>query len=239
MIYDPTRKWVTPLTNITFPNDNEHGIYLKVSSPDDVSTAEWIVSEPHIDPLRDDDRIIYKLGRALAVVDGVREVRMLWGNVKQKTGQAAYVYIAYASDAAGTGFTMTFNPALKYVAIKNTALPIAVPVVGDFAGLWTKYVGENGETGAPGAQPLQVSGITLIAANWTLVTGLYEYDLANVNITATSIVDIIPENASIAIVKAAEVLPMTVSSTGSVKLYSTNAPTGDISVTLNITEATI
>lgn len=85
----------------------------------------------------------------------------------------------------------------------------------------------------------QVTGITLLSTSWTLVTGLYEYDLANVNITATSIVDVIPENASIAIVKAADVLPKTISSAGSVKLYSTNAPTGDISVTINITEATV
>lgn len=82
----------------------------------------------------------------------------------------------------------------------------------------------------------QITGITLITANWSLVAGLYEYTLADVNITDNSIVEVIPANASIAIIKAAEVLPETDSSAGSVKLYATNAPTGDISVTINITE---
>ena len=82
----------------------------------------------------------------------------------------------------------------------------------------------------------QVTGITLTSGSWSLVTGLYEYDYANVNITVNSIVDVIPANADIAIVQAAEVLPQTDSSAGSVKLYATNAPTGDIGVTINITE---
>lgn len=82
----------------------------------------------------------------------------------------------------------------------------------------------------------QITGITLITANWSLVAGLYEYTLSDVNITANSIVEVIPANTSIAIIKAAEILPETDSSAGSVKLYATNAPSGDISVTINITE---
>lgn len=39
-------------------------------------------------------------------------------------GDSAYVYIAYASDDTGTGFTNTFNPSLDYVAIKSTTSPI-------------------------------------------------------------------------------------------------------------------
>lgn len=82
----------------------------------------------------------------------------------------------------------------------------------------------------------QITGITLISANWSLVSGLYEYNLADSNITVNSIVEVIPSNSSISIIKAAEILPETDSNTGSVKLYATNAPTGDISVTINITE---
>jgi len=82
--------------------------------------------------------------------------------------------------------------------------------------------------------PIQVTSLTLDADNWTLVSGLYEYDLSNANITANSIVEVIPENADIAIVKAAEILPGTDSSSGSVKIYSTNEPTADIGVTINI-----
>jgi hypothetical protein len=98
------------------------------------------------------------------------------------------------------------------------------------------YTVTDGADGTPGAQPLQITGLTLVAASWSLVSGLYEYNLANENITANSIVEVIPSNASIAIVKAAEVLPETDSSAGSVKMYATNAPSGDISVTINITE---
>lgn len=96
--------------------------------------------------------------------------------------------------------------------------------------------GAPGADGAPGPKPIQVTGLTLLSGSWSLVAGLYEYNLANANITANSIVDVIPENASVSIVKTADVLPKTVSSSGSVKLYSTNAPSGNISVTINITE---
>jgi hypothetical protein len=80
----------------------------------------------------------------------------------------------------------------------------------------------------------QVTGQLLTAGSWTLVSGFYEYNLANVNITAISIVNAIPDNASYETVKAAEILPRTDSSTGSVKLYSKNLPGADITITINI-----
>lgn len=58
-------------------------------------------------------------------------------------GVNAYVYIAYASVADGTGFTTVFDDALDYIAIKKTSSPIASPSVGDFAGLWRKYAWRN------------------------------------------------------------------------------------------------
>lgn len=81
---------------------------------------------------------------------------------------------------------------------------------------------------------IQVTGITLSSGGWSAVSGFYEYDLSNANITATSVVDVIPENASIENVKEAGILPKTLSSSGSVKLYATNLPTNNISVTINI-----
>ena len=90
----------------------------------------------------------------------------LWKNYKGETGStgaagadgtdgvdgdSAYVYIAYASDASGTGFTTTFNSALDYIAIKPTDTEIVSPQASDFAGLWKNYKGETGETGATGA----------------------------------------------------------------------------------------
>ena len=53
----------------------------------------------------------------------------------------AYLYVAYADDAIGTGFTLTFNDTKRYIAIKQTTSPIVSPVAGDFAGLWVIYSG--------------------------------------------------------------------------------------------------
>lgn len=65
-------------------------------------------------------------------------------------GQSAYLYVAWASSSSGAGFTMTFNAALDYFATKTTTTPIASPTASDFTGLWKKYKGEVGATGAPG-----------------------------------------------------------------------------------------
>jgi hypothetical protein len=151
-------------------------------------------------------------------------------------GVSAFVYIAYASDSSGTGFTTTFDAALNWIAIKPSTVAIPSPVVGDFVGLWKNYKGADG---SPGAVPLVVSGITLSSASWTGPTGgFYEYDLANANITATCVVDGIPSKASSAIVKAAEIEPEGIVTAGHVKFYAINSPTGDISLTIVITEAT-
>lgn len=81
---------------------------------------------------------------------------------------------------------------------------------------------------------VQVTPITLTTGGWSLVSGLYEYSYSNTNILDTSIVDVIPQNSSISIVKTAEILPATESFFGSVKIYATNAPTASIIVTFNI-----
>jgi hypothetical protein len=81
---------------------------------------------------------------------------------------------------------------------------------------------------------IQVGSLTLLSANWSLNGSIYEYTLSHASILATSIVDVIPENADIAVVQAAQIYPKTLSSAGSVKLYSKNAPTGNIGVTINI-----
>lgn len=64
-------------------------------------------------------------------------------------GTSAYVYIAWASDAAGTDFTLEFDNSLDYIAILTSATAFT-PVVGDFAGLWKKYGGSDGAAGADG-----------------------------------------------------------------------------------------
>jgi len=82
-MYDPTREWDIAETALTLPNDNGHFLYLKVPTADDVTTSEIIASENHVDPLFYDGYIVYKMGYINAVVDGRREVSMLWGNVKR------------------------------------------------------------------------------------------------------------------------------------------------------------
>ena len=89
-------------------------------------------------------------------------------------------------------------------------------------------------TEAAQSMPLQITPITLAVAGWALVGDLYEYDYANVAIKSISVVDIVPSNSTIEIVKSASILPETISSTGSVKIYAENLPTADIVVTLNI-----
>lgn len=96
--------------------------------------------------------------------------------------------------------------------------------------LWgnVKAVGQNS------SQPIQVTGLTLLSTGWTLVSGLYEYDLANVNITAGSIVEVVPSRHDIATVQAAQIMPEADVTAGYVKLYSKNAPAADIDITINI-----
>lgn len=63
-----------------------------------------------------------------------------------------YIYVAYASDADGTDFTLTFDPDLNYIAIKRSEVAIPSPDVSDFAGLWKNYRGPQGDTGPEGQQ---------------------------------------------------------------------------------------
>jgi hypothetical protein len=74
----------------------------------------------------------------------------------------------------------------------------------------------------------------LTVAGWTLVNGLYEQTLLNGRITSDSYVAVIPFNADVAIVSAAGILPQNDSIDGGVIIYSTNLPSDDINVTLNI-----
>ena len=85
-----------------------------------------------------------------------------------------------------------------------------------------------------GNQIQQITPVTLLSGGWTLVSGLYQYDYTNINITTTTIVDVIPDNSTIEIVKNAEILPQTNISNGLVTIFSKNLPTSNIVVTLNI-----
>jgi hypothetical protein len=100
--YDPSRQWSIALTNITFANNNEHQIYLKVPIEEGVTSSEIIVYEGHIDPLRDEGFIIYYLGYAHGVVDGMRKISTIFDHVKASVGASSYIDLTDTSDTSYT-----------------------------------------------------------------------------------------------------------------------------------------
>jgi len=80
----------------------------------------------------------------------------------------------------------------------------------------------------------QVTSKTVATGAWSLVSGFYEASISDSAILSTSIVDVIPDNASASVAATAGVLPRTDSSTGSVKIYATSTPASTLTVTLNI-----
>ena len=67
------------------------------------------------------------------------------------SGADAFIYVAYASDSSGTGFTTTFDAGLNFIAVRRSSTALT-PLVGDFDGLWKNYKGETGATGPEGPQ---------------------------------------------------------------------------------------
>jgi hypothetical protein len=80
----------------------------------------------------------------------------------------------------------------------------------------------------------QITGITVTSQSWGLTGSIYSSSISNVNITANTAVDVIPDNEDYTIVLAAQLLPKNVSSNGEVTIFSVNEPTDDIGVTLNL-----
>jgi len=60
------------------------------------------------------------------------------------SGETYYVYDAYASDDSGTNFSLIPSDSLKYTAHLTTPTQIVNPQASDFAGLWVKYIGDDG-----------------------------------------------------------------------------------------------
>jgi hypothetical protein len=91
-----------------------------------------------------------------------------------------------------------------------------------------------GPKGDQGAAIIQVTDKILNVGGWSLVGELYEQSISDASITATSVVDVVPNNADYATVSTAVFLPRTDSSTEAVKVYCRNLPTSNITVTINI-----
>lgn len=98
-------------------------------------------------------------------------------------GEDAYVYIAYASDASGTGFTTTFNADLDYIAIKSTNTEIVTPQASDFTGLWKNYKGAQGIQGIQGEQGLPGADGEDGASSYTYIA--YASDNSGTGFTTT------------------------------------------------------
>lgn len=63
-------------------------------------------------------------------------------------GSSSYTYVAYASDASGTGFSLTPSDTLKYRAEIHSETAIESPDADDFSGaVWVKYIGSDGTSG--------------------------------------------------------------------------------------------
>ena len=97
----------------------------------------------------------------------------------------------------------------------------------------TGTTGPIGPTG-PAISIVQVTGITVSNTGWTASGVIFEYDILDANIGASSIVDVIPANVDYSTVVAAQLLPANISSSGQVKIFANNLPSADFGVTINI-----
>ena len=60
------------------------------------------------------------------------------------TGHEAYLYVAYAENTDGRGFSLLPAASRKYRAEIQTDAPIDTPTLADFAGAsWQKYIGDD------------------------------------------------------------------------------------------------
>jgi len=57
-------------------------------------------------------------------------------------GTNAYIYIAWADDPSGLGYTTVFDPNKDWIGVIWSATALT-PVVGDFTGKWAKYRGDG------------------------------------------------------------------------------------------------
>lgn len=60
-------------------------------------------------------------------------------------GVDAYLYIAYADDDEGNGFTTTTDQNKNYIAFLSSTVEIDSPIASDFTGLWVRFKGTGGD----------------------------------------------------------------------------------------------
>jgi hypothetical protein len=150
--------------------------------------------------------------------------------------------ISVANGTASTGAVIRLGEATangtNYVALQSaTALAANVTFTLPSA---DGTAGQVLSTNASGAlsfvtkRLVQVTGKTVATGAWSLVSGFYEASISDAGISATSVVNVIPDNASASVAATAGVLPRTDSSAGAVKIYATAIPASTLTLTINI-----
>jgi hypothetical protein len=89
-------------------------------------------------------------------------------------GTNAYLYVAWADDAAGNGFTLVFNPNKMWIATVQSATEIVTPTVATFAGKWAKYRGDGDRWATTSTSTLTIGTGTkalIIATGLAYTTG--------------------------------------------------------------------
>lgn len=95
----------------------------------------------------------------------------------------------------------------------------------------TGSTGAQGTTGStgPGTSVIKKNNVDLLVSGWSLVSGLYEYTLNDLDIQVSSVVDYTPYNSSVDTVVAAFMLPYMEVQNGFTVFYAKNLPEFDIS----------
>lgn len=132
---------------------------------------------------------------------------------KGDNGTSSIEYRAYASDNAGTGFSLIPSSTLKWTQSIIRDTPVGTLTVADFPGTWVKYIGDDGAAGADAAN----SGAEYIFSSSTTNAdpGATFAKFDNANLTLATKLYISETNANSLVVAA--YLAMAATSTNTVK----------------------
>ena len=106
-------------------------------------------------------------------------------------------------------------------------------------GLFNIYLDGIGGASSP-SQTVIIENVSILSASWvddTATSGYFYYDYSNANITANDVVNVNFYLASLE--DAAEVLRVTDSSAGEVRLYANSVPTSNLSADIIILKGTV
>lgn len=126
------------------------------------------------------------------------------------------------------------NVTLTLGGSPSTSLLAAVTLILGWTGTLADSRIASASTWNAKAKLTQLGTQTLAFASWSLSGGYYIYTFSNVNITATSVVDFTPDNASINEVSSCRMLPQVDVASGSCTFYATFPPQSNITGTINV-----